>query len=78
MNTIPEKHLEFCRAVAALAADAGINQASLTYHPGIHDEWRDEIRMQWESGRHGEDSRRVYITSNVQVRTELKPPNISN
>ena len=76
MSAIPEKQLEFCRAVAALAADAGVSQLSLTFFPGLHDEWRDEIKMQWEQGRHGEDSRRVFVTSTVMVRTELKTPNV--
>jgi hypothetical protein len=75
MSAIPEKHIEFCRAIAKLAKEAGIDRASITFNPGIHDEWRDEIQMHWSQGRHGEDSRRIYVTSTVQVRAELTVPN---
>ena len=75
MSAIPEKHLEFCRKVAALAAEAGINRATLKFMPGFGDEWQDEIDMHWEQGRHGEDSRRVFVTSTVRVRDELQTPN---
>lgn len=78
MSAIPEKHLDFCRAVAELARSAGIGRAALTFHPSFDDEWRDQIQMQWEQGRHGEDSRRIYVTSTVQVREEIKTPNVKS
>ena len=73
MSAIPEKHLDFCRAVAALAAAAGIGRASMTFTPGFGDEWRDEIQLVWEQGRHGEDSRRVFVTSTVRVHATVTP-----
>ena len=71
MSAIPEKYIEFCRAVAELAKVSGISEISLTFQPDIGNSWQDEIKMQWERGRHGEDSRRLFVTSTVQVRANL-------
>ena len=70
-TVIPEKHIEFCKAVAALAREHELDRVSLQFRPGFHDDWRDEIVMNWEQGRHGEDSNRLMITSTVMVRTKL-------
>lgn len=73
---IPEKYVEFCRAVARMARDAGIDRVGLTIHPGFEDRrsgggWGDPIQMNWEMGRHGDDSRNMAITSTVLVRAAL-------
>ena len=71
--SIPEKHLEFCRAVAALAKAHGAEKFSLKFFPGFDDEWRDEISMHWTAGRHGDDAQNVHVVSTVQVVTKLHP-----
>lgn len=74
---IPEKYVEFCRAVARMARDAGIERVGLSIHPGFDDRftkdggWNDPIQMNWEMGRHGDDSRNMAITSTVTVRAKL-------
>ena len=67
---IPAKHVAFCQAVAKLAAECRLNSLGMTFKPGYGDEWNDPIQMAWESGRHGEDEKRVIITSTVMVRIE--------
>lgn len=73
---IPEKYIEFCKAVAKMARDAGLDSVGLTIHPGFHDRfsdggWNDTIQMNWNMGRHGDDSRNMAITSTVTVRAKL-------
>jgi hypothetical protein len=70
---IPEKYVELCKEVARLAKEADLNSAGLTLTPGFDSDWRHPIRMNWQSGRHGEESARVIITSEVTVRAELQP-----
>lgn len=71
MSQIPEKYLEFCKAVAALAREADIEKVTLTAHPDVLDTWRSTIEMHWEQGRHGEDSRRCFISSTVRIRADI-------
>jgi hypothetical protein len=68
--TIPQKHIDFCRAVAKLAADAGYYRLGLSFTPGYDDEWSDQLQMNWDSGRHGDSAHKVVVTSTVTVRTE--------
>ena len=67
---IPTKHVAFCKEVAKLAAKCGLNSLGMTFKPGYGDGWNDPIQMAWERGRHGEDGKRVVITSTVMVRIE--------
>jgi hypothetical protein len=73
-GAIPAKHVEFCRALARIAREHGMQKFSVSYNPDFQDEWNDTITMQWEQGRHGEDSDRMFIQSNVTVHTRLGPP----
>ena len=70
--SIPEKHLVFCREVAALAAAHCADKFNLTFTPSFDDDWQDEISMHWGQGRHGEDSHKTHVTSTVLVVTPLK------
>ena len=72
--TIPERHQEFCKAVARLCREHSMESVTITYRPGFGDEWDGDISAMWEQGRHGEDSDRIYISSNVRVHTRLGPP----
>lgn len=67
MSQIPKKHVDFCKAVAKLAADAGVNEFSMSFKPAFDDSWRDSINVSWSSGRHGDEMDQVRISSNVQV-----------
>lgn len=70
---IPEKHQEFCKAVARLCRKHGLNRFGGSYTPDFTDDWRDQIQFVWEQGRHGEDSDKLRITSTVTVLTKLGP-----
>lgn len=71
---VPEKHQEFCRAVARLARDLGLNSFGLTYQPGYGDPWRGSIQCRWDTGRHGEDENKIFITSTMDVHTKVDGP----
>ena len=72
-SAIPERHLDFCRAVARLAKEHGLNRLTITFEPPFRDEWRDQIQATWEQGRHGEDAGRIFIQSTVRVHTQISP-----
>jgi hypothetical protein len=69
--TIPEKHLEFCRALAAVAKQFDVTEFSATFTPGFNDPWHHKINMSWEQGRHGEDNEKLSVASQVYVRTTI-------
>lgn len=68
--TIPQKHIDFCKAVAKLAAEAEYNSLNLTFNPGYEDDWNSQIQMRWAFGRHGEDAQRVFVSSTLNVHAE--------
>lgn len=72
--TIPQPHIEFCQAVARLCRDYKMNNCDLSYDPELlHDPWPSKIHMRWQQGRHGEESDRMSIHSDVTVQTRLGP-----
>lgn len=71
--SIPDKHVDFCRALARVAREFGVDSFSGNFTPGFKDPWHRRISFSWDQGRHGEDSDRLYITSEVQVHTRLGP-----
>ena len=73
-STIPQKYIEFCKAVSALASSAGFERLGVTITPGFSSGWDDDIQLKWEPGRHGEDSNRLYITSTVRIHTKIVEP----
>ena len=77
MNTpsaIPERYVEFCKAVARLAQEADLDRLTLEFKPGFDDEaWRDPIRAVWTQGRHGEDARSLTVSCEVIIRTQVQP-----
>jgi hypothetical protein len=72
---IPERHQEFCRKVARLAREHGLNKFGAAFTPGFKDpdHWQDQIEFSWEQGRHGEDSDKLRIASTKRVWTRLGP-----
>lgn len=70
-NTIPEKHQEFCKAVARLCREHGLRSFGGQFTPGFGDPWRSQIVFSWAQGRHGEDAGRISITSTLDVRASI-------
>lgn len=70
---IPEKHQEFCRALARVARAHKMKNLSGSYRTAFGDPWQHDIQFSWEQGRHGEDSDKLFINSNVRVYTRLGP-----
>jgi hypothetical protein len=68
MTSIPQRHINFCREVATLAAKYNLTSIALHIQPPLGDEWKDRIVMSWQQGRHGEESRSFDVTSTVSVR----------
>ena len=68
---IPDRHQDFCRALAKLARKHGVSEFSGTYRPGFKDEWRHEISFKWSSGRHEEDVGKISIWSSLYVVTHV-------
>jgi hypothetical protein len=69
--TIPENHQEFCKAIARLCREYEMQKVHLTYTPRFRDPWDGNIAMSWEEGRHGEDSDKIFISSEVRVYARL-------
>ena len=68
---IPPNYIAFCKAVAKLASDAGFSRVGLTITPSYDTGWTSDVQLRWDSGRHGEDSAKLYITSTIQVHAML-------
>lgn len=70
---IPDKHQEFCKEVARLCRKHGLTKFHGQFRPTWQDPWDADIHFSWEQGRHGEDSDRIFIHSEVRVHTRLGP-----
>ena len=70
---IPENHQEFCKEVARLCRKHGLTKFSGSYRPHWKDQWDGDIQFSWEQGRHGEDSDRLFIQSQILAHTRLGP-----
>lgn len=70
---IPEHHQVFCKAVARVAKEHGMDNLSGTYSPGWKDPWSAQIHFSWTQGRHGADSDKIFISSEMQVRAKIDP-----
>lgn len=73
-TVIPQSHVEFCKEVAKLAAKHNLNKFGLTFQPGFDDEWRDQITVNWECGRHGDAIQNLRISSTVLVFAKVDLP----
>jgi len=68
-SNIPQRHIDFCKAVAKLAAEHGLNSLGMSFRPGYADEWNGQIQMNWDQGRHGDSRHRLTVSSTVQLTT---------
>lgn len=67
-TVIPAEYVEFCKKVAALAADAKLSRMSMKITPGFYGaKWHSDINMHWDNGRHGDSARKLFISSEVTV-----------
>ena len=67
--SIPERHQEICRQIAKIAKDNGLTRLSGKYSDYLGNDWDGDISFNWDAGRHGADSNRLYITSEFRVNT---------
>ncbi len=51
---IPENYQAFCRDLVKLARKYGVRQIRTDFMPGFDSEWKEQIRMRWHEGRHGD------------------------
>lgn len=68
---IPERHQEFCRAVAKLCREFDLTKFGGSYTPGFGDAWRQTIQFSWDQGRHGAASNDLRIWSQLDVQTHI-------
>lgn len=67
-TVIPPEYVEFCKKVAALAAEAKLSRMSMSLAPGYYGaKWQSDIKMHWDSGRHGDSANKLHISSEVTV-----------
>jgi hypothetical protein len=71
--TLPENHVEFCKALARVAREYGIDNLNGSYSPGWKDPWPNNITFSWSQGRHGADADKIWINSSVDVRAKVDP-----
>jgi hypothetical protein len=69
--SIPDHHVEFCRAIAAVCKTFNVDNVSMSFRPGWKDPWSDTISMKWDQGRHGEDREILHISSSMHVTTRI-------
>ncbi len=70
-HVIPSHHVEFCRALAAVAKTFGVSHFTAEFDPGWKDPWHDRIKLSWSAGRHEADVENLTITSDVTIRTTI-------
>jgi hypothetical protein len=70
---IPDHHQEFCKALARVAREYGVDNFSASYRPGWKDPWRETINLSWEQGRHGAAADKIHIHSDMRINTKIDP-----
>jgi len=68
---IPEFHQDFCKAIARVCREHKVSRFTGTYRPGYRDQWRGDITLSWEAGRHEADVDKITIQSQVSVTTKI-------
>jgi len=69
---IPQKHVDFCRALCRVAREHAVGDMTLQFTPGFGDAWRDSITMSWTQGRHGAAQDQMIVQSTVTIRTTIE------
>jgi hypothetical protein len=65
-SNIPQKLLDFFKAVAVLAGNNDYANLHIRISPSYTDQWKDSIEMNWQGGRLASH---VLVSSTVNVRT---------
>lgn len=64
---IPEKYLEFCKAVGRLCREAGLHDFTGSFSPPLFaGDWRNKIEFHWEQGRHGAKNQENLTSDHVK------------
>lgn len=69
--TLPAEFVELARELAALAKKYDLRNLSGHIGPGFGSRWRHDITFVWDSGRHGEDARKIMLSSKIDVHTAV-------
>lgn len=69
--TIPANHVEFCKALARVAREHGIDNLNGSYSPDHNDPWPNMVNFSWSQGRHGADAEKIWINSSIDVRAKV-------
>lgn len=68
---IPQRYIDFCKAVGRLAREYKLRNLTAQFNPGFDDLWRERVEMSWASGRHFADVNKVSITSTRHLNTTV-------
>lgn len=70
---IPEGYQEFCKEVGRICKKHHIQEFHGSFRPpAVHAGGHSQIEFKWEQGRHGADSDKITISSQVWVYTTIK------
>ncbi len=78
-HRIPEQYIELCKEIGALAKKHGLSEISgkfddsSRYGPKEKEKetWNGSIQFSWSQGRHGAESDRIHLQSNMRLTTEI-------
>lgn len=71
-SDIPQRYVDFCRAVSRLAKEYKLHNLKADFNPDFDDPWHERIEMFWASGRHYADVNKVHITSTRYLNTTVE------
>lgn len=54
-SDIPQRYVDFCKAVARLAKEHKLRNLTAKFNPGFDSPWREQIEMSWERRRRTPD-----------------------
>lgn len=84
-QTVTQRHIEFARAVVALARQHGMDNLTVSYRESLTACWRrdekwnsEQVTATWHEGRHGDQSRlnieyRATVSVDERARTAEQP-----
>lgn len=75
---IPDDIQEICRNIAKAAQDSGLNKFECKFTPGFDSKWKYDVHFNWEAGRHGADSNKLFIWSQCTAHTQIETKDGAN
>lgn len=76
-SVIPERLVEFARALCRVARDNRIDNMEVRFSSGIYNknmEWPSPIQVSWEQGRHGAADDVMHLSSEVTLHRRITGP----